>query len=134
MSPNQKDPTLLYNANMSPNQTDETLTDLYSPCMYIPYLFDQMPRTFFFLLLVFVQLLFEGGIQVFGKPTDVNDGWIRYIQAIQQQLLDIVSSTCSLSVPLSAMVISRTTPTALALVWYSHQKSFSYVWVCYSCD
>ena len=24
----------------------------------------------------FVQLLFEGGVYVFGKPGDINDGWI----------------------------------------------------------
>ena len=25
-------------------------------------------------------LLFEGGIYLFGKPSDINDGWIRYVR------------------------------------------------------
>ena len=28
----------------------------------------------------FVQLLYEGSVYFFGKPKDINDGWIRYIQ------------------------------------------------------
>ena len=27
-----------------------------------------------------VRLLFEGGVYFFGKPRDLNDGWIRYVQ------------------------------------------------------
>ena len=33
-------------------------------------------RLLFFLLLVFVWLLFEGGIYLFGKPAHINDGWM----------------------------------------------------------
>ena len=35
-----------------------------------------------FLLLIFVRLLFEGGIHFLEKPVDISDGWIRYVQAI----------------------------------------------------
>ena len=40
---------------------------------------------FFFFLHVFVQLLFEGGVCLFGKPANTKDAWIMYmyIQAIQ---------------------------------------------------
>ena len=38
---------------------------------------------YFFLLLVFVQLLFEGGVCFLEKPIDIDDGWITLIQAIQ---------------------------------------------------
>ena len=38
----------------------------------------------FFLLLTFQQLLFEAGVYFFLKPTDINDGWIRFTQAIQR--------------------------------------------------
>ena len=36
-----------------------------------------------FLLHLSVQLLFEGSVYFFGKPADINDRWIKYIQAIQ---------------------------------------------------
>ena len=62
-----------------------------------------------------VWLLFEGGIYFIGKPADINDGWIRYVQAIHRRMLDAGSSTCNLSVLLSAMEKSYTTRTALAL-------------------
>ena len=65
-----------------------------------------------------MRLLFKGGVYFFGKPTDINNGWIRYVWAIQWQLLDAVCSTCNLSVPFSAMERSRTTWTALALTWW----------------
>ena len=37
----------------------------------------------FFLLHVSVQLhvLFEGGVDFFGKPADINDDWMKYVQA-----------------------------------------------------
>ena len=35
-----------------------------------------------FLLLDFVRLLFEGGVYFFRKFADINNGWIRYVQAI----------------------------------------------------
>ena len=28
----------------------------------------------------FVRLLFKGGVYLFGKPADINNGWIRYVQ------------------------------------------------------
>ena len=51
----------------------------------IPYFFDQTTRLLFFSLLGFVRLLFEDGIYFFRKPADINDGWIRYVQAIQRR-------------------------------------------------
>ena len=69
------------------------------------YFFDQAPwLLFFFLLLtgIWGRLLFEGGIYFFGKPADINNSWLRYIQVRQWQLLDAVSSMCSLSVLLSS--------------------------------
>ena len=54
-------------------------------------------------------------VYFFGKPTDINDSWIRYIWAMQWWLLDAVSSKHSLSVLLSAVETSHTTHTALAL-------------------
>ena len=38
---------------------------------------------------------------MFRKPVDINDGWVRYVQAIQQRLLDAGSSTMQ---PLSSAV------------------------------
>jgi len=50
--------------------------------MQSPYFVDQMLRlrTILVSLLFFVRLLFEGGVYFFGKPTDINDGWIRYVR------------------------------------------------------
>ena len=61
------------------------------------------------------RLLFESGIHVFGKPTDMNDGLIRYRR---WRLLDAVSSKRSLSVLLSAVETTRTTRIAQALAWW----------------
>ena len=66
----------------------------------------------------FLWLLFEGGIYFFGKLTDIKGGWIRYIRVIQWWLLGTVSSLHSLSVLLSALETSRTTPIALVLAWW----------------
>ena len=38
------------------------------------------------LLHISVQLLSKGGIYFSGKPTDINDSWIRYVRAIQRWL------------------------------------------------
>ena len=74
-----------------------------------------MPQLLFFLLFInFVWLLFKGGIYFFRKPNSINNSWIRYIQAIQWQLLEAVSITHSLSIPLSALERSFTTRTGLA--------------------
>ena len=50
-----------------------------------------------------MRLLFEGGIYFFGKPADINNGWIRYVQV---RLVDAVSS--SLLVLLLAMGTTHT--------------------------
>ena len=63
----------------------------------------------------FVWLLFEGGVYLFGKPGDINNGWIRYERVRQWWLLDAVSSMHSLSVLLSAVGTTCTTQTVLAL-------------------
>ena len=70
----------------------------------------------------FVRLLYEGSVYFFGKPRDINDGWIRCIWVRQWQLLDTVSSTCSLSLLLSAVGTTCTTQTVLALArWWSSE-------------
>ena len=63
-------------------------------------------------------LLLEVGIYFLGKPADLNDGWMRYIRAIQLGLVDTGSRTRSLSVQLLAVETSRRTQTALALAWW----------------
>ena len=98
----------------------------------IPYFFDQTLRLLFILLLVFLQLLFEGGIYFFGKPVDINDGRRRYAQVIWQRRLDSVSGLHSLSVLLSAVETSRTTQTALALAWWPSLESI-HTCVCAMC-
>ena len=40
-------------------------------------------------------------LRTFRKPADINDGWVRYVQAIQRRLLDAGSSTMQ---PLSSAV------------------------------
>ena len=63
-----------------------------------------------------VWLLFEGGVDFIEKPADINDSWIKYIQAIQRRLLDAgIVYANSHAVLLSAMEESCTTQTALAL-------------------
>ena len=86
----------------------------------IPYFFDQTLRLLLFLLLIFVWLLFKGGYYSRGhsfswKSAVINGSWIRYVRAIQWQLLDAVSSMCSLSFLLSGVEMSCTTQTVLAL-------------------
>ena len=56
--------------------------------------------------------------QHLGKPTDINDGWIRYIRVRQWWLLDNFSSTCNLSVLLSVVGTTCPTQIALALAWW----------------
>ena len=69
-----------------------------------------LPVEIVFLRSVFVAPFF------FGKPRDINDGWIRYIRV--RWLLDTVSSKRSLSVLLSALGMTCATQTVLALVWW----------------
>ena len=82
----------------------------------------QTPQLLFSLLHVSVWLLFKGGYYFFRKPADVNDGWIRNVQAIQWRLLDDVNSKQSQSVLLSAMEMSCTTQTALVLAQWLSSK------------
>ena len=42
-------------------------------CVQVPYFFDQTPQLLFIFMLVFVWLLFEGGVYFIGKPTDINN-------------------------------------------------------------
>ena len=51
--------------------------------MKVPYFFDQMPQLLFSLH-VSVRLLFKGGVYFFGKPSDINTGWIRNVRAIDE--------------------------------------------------
>ena len=65
----------------------------------------------------FVRLLFEGGIYFFGKPGDIKDSWIRYIQMRRWRLLDTVSSARNFSVLLLAVGTTQTV-LVLALAWW----------------
>ena len=85
------------------------------------------------LLLSFVRLLFEGGIHFFENPTDINDGWIRYIQVRRWWLLDAVSSTCNLSVLLSAVGTTRTTQIALSASLVTVVRNYSDACACAAC-
>ena len=76
---------------------------------------------------VSVWLLFGGGVYFIGTPAEINDGWKRYIRVIQWRLLDAGSSTCNLSVLLSAMEKSCTTRTALALAQWPLSKLLAYL-------
>ena len=82
---------------------------------------------YFFLLLVFVWLLFEGDVHILGKAADGNDSWIRYTRVIQWRLLDTVSCTHSLAVLLSAVETRCTTQTAL---WLLSEMICVHVCVC----
>ena len=79
-------------------------------CIIIPYFFNQTPTvdTIFFAgpfsaATIRGWLLFEGRDYIIGKPADSNNSWIRYMQVIQLAQTDAGSSTCSLSVLLSAV-------------------------------
>ena len=72
-------------------------------------------------------LLLKGGMYFLGKPADTNDGWIRYVRAIQWWVLDAVNSKHSLSVLQSAVEMSHTTQTVLVLV---RQLSSEIVHIC----
>ena len=54
----------------------------------------------------------------FGKPGDINDGWIGHERARRWRSLDAVISMCSVSVLLSVVGTTRTTQTVLALAWW----------------
>ena len=98
-------------------------------CM-IPYFFDQTPQLLFYSLFILVQLLIEGGVYFVGRLLDGNDGWIRYMRAIQLGLID-AGSTCimhSLSVLLSAMKTSLRTRTGLEIAHWASVAIIS-TWV-----
>ena len=89
---------------------------------HILYFFDQT-------LWLTLWLLFEGSVYFFGKPGDINNAWIGYVQVWQWQLLDVASSTHILSVLLSAVGMTRTAP-VLALVWWlvkNHSHAGAYL-------
>ena len=86
----------------------------------LPYFFDQMSWLLSFSLFILVWLLFEGGIYFIGTPPDSNDGWIRYMWALQLGLIDTGSSMHSLLVLLSAVETSLRTHTVLEIAqWES---------------
>ena len=58
---------------------------------------------------IFLLLTFEGGVYFFGKPVEINEGWKRYVWAIQRHLLGTVISTRSLPYLMSAVEMSCTT-------------------------
>ena len=66
----------------------------------------------------------QGGVYVVGKPADSNDGWIRYMRVIQLGLIDAGSSTCSLSVLLSAVETSLRTCTEELPAGYHGNSTF----------
>ena len=69
-----------------------------------------------FSLFVLVWLLFEGSFYFIRKLVDSNDGWNKYMRAIQLGLIDAGSSAHSLSVLLSVVKTSLWTQTALEIV------------------
>ena len=73
----------------------------------------------------FAWLLFESGAYFFGKPWDVNVGWIGYEQVRRWRLLDAVSSAYSRSLLLSAVGMTRTPQTESC--GDCRQKSFAHV-------
>ena len=48
----------------------------------ILYFFNHTQRLLFLSLLVFVQLLFKGGVYFFSKPADIKNNWIRNVRVI----------------------------------------------------
>ena len=61
------------------------------------------------------RLLFKGGIYFLEKPAEINNSWIRHVKTIQGWRCQYSSQ--SHWVLLSAVEMSRTTRTALALAW-----------------
>ena len=92
----------------------------------LPYFFDQTTRL---LGARFCEATIQGRRYFIGKPADINDGWIRYIRAIQRQLLHAEISTRNLSILLSAMEKSCTTRTAPVLARWPSSELFAYVCV-----
>ena len=66
------------------------------PGKELPYFFDQTTR------LLAARFCVHGYYsRAFRKPADINDGWMKYVRAIQRRLLDAGSSTTQ---PLSSDV------------------------------
>ena len=88
--------------------------------MHIPYFFEQTSR------LLSISLLVLRGYYLRAATIrrqrsflwDIHDSWIGEEWVRQWQLLDAVSSTRSLSVLLSAVRMTHTTRTVLAIVWW----------------
>ena len=96
---------------------------LMTKCLTIQFQYLHIRRhSYYFLCCMFLCGYFSSGYYFFRKPTDINNGWIRNVQAIQWRLLDDVSSKQTQSVLLSVVEMSRTTQTALALAqWLSSE-------------
>ena len=104
-----------------------------------------LTTTLFLLLLLFSAvtiwgwLLFEGGYYLrvanyfLGKPTDINDSWIRFVQAIQWWLLDAVSSSSSLSVLLSVCGNEPYNMSSLSVSLVTVVRNYLHRCVCAAC-
>ena len=88
---------------------------LNDPCHQVLYFLIRQHGYCFFFATHFSVAIIRGQCLFFLKPADINDDWIGFTQAIRQRLLDSVSSSCSLSVVLSALETSCTTRTELPL-------------------
>ena len=91
----------------------------YTNCLNLPYFFDQTPWLLFYSLFFLVWLVFEGSLYFIGEAADSNDGWNKYMWAIQLGLIDAGSSTWSLSVLLSAVETSFRTWTPLEIAQWA---------------
>ena len=85
-------------------------------CIQVLYFFDQTPQLLFISLLVLCGYYSRAAFISLESPETSTMGWIRYVR--WWWLLDAVSSTCSLSLLLSAVGTTRTTQTVLALAWW----------------
>ena len=87
--------------NISFSSSSDGATKYVPECIRLMYFFD---RGYYFSTACFGaatipgQVLFKCSVYFFGKPAGINYGWIGYIQVIQWQLLDVVSSEHSISV------------------------------------
>ena len=75
-----------------------------------------------------MRLVYEGGVNLFGQLTDINNGWVRCVRAIHAVMTDVVSSPHSPPVLVSATERSCTTLTALALV--DHHQKLLHIYAC----
>ena len=68
-----------------------------------------------------------------GKSTDINDGWIRFVQAIQWWLLDAVCSSSSLSVLLSVCGNEPYNMSSLSVSLVTVVRNYLHRCVCAAC-